>query len=67
MCDLTVLVVRVWDWYLCRELIEQQGGRVWFESVEGRGSTFFISLPIISDEDFFEASSDDSSSPVTSS
>jgi two-component system sensor histidine kinase VicK len=53
--------------YLCRELIEQQGGRVWFESVEGRGSTFFISLPIISDEDFFEASSDDSSSPVTPS
>src|SRR5262249_27107244 len=36
--------------YLCRELIEQQGGRVWFESVEGQGSTFFISLPVIPDE-----------------
>lgn len=36
--------------YLCRELIEQQGGRVWFESVEGQGSTFFISLPVVSDE-----------------
>jgi signal transduction histidine kinase len=36
--------------YLCRELVEQQGGRVWFESVEGQGSTFFISLPVIPDE-----------------
>ena len=49
--------------YLCRELIEQQGGRVWFESVEGQGSTFFVSLPAISDE----ASPDDASSSVTSS
>ena len=32
--------------YLCRELVERQGGRVWFESTEGKGSTFFISLPI---------------------
>jgi two-component system, OmpR family, phosphate regulon sensor histidine kinase PhoR len=31
--------------YLCRELIERHGGRIWFESVEGQGSTFFISLP----------------------
>ena len=33
--------------YLCRELVERQGGRLWFESVEGRGSTFFITLPLI--------------------
>ncbi|HJT57927.1 MAG TPA: ATP-binding protein [Ktedonobacteraceae bacterium] len=32
--------------YLCRELIERHGGRIWFESVEGQGSTFFISLPL---------------------
>lgn len=32
--------------YLCRELIERQGGRIWFESVEGQGSTFFVALPI---------------------
>ncbi len=49
--------------YLCRELIEHQGGRVWFESAEGQGSTFFISLPVLSEE----ASPDIASSSVTSS
>ncbi len=35
--------------YLCRELIERHAGRIWFESVEGQGSTFFVMLPIASD------------------
>src|SRR5262249_19009840 len=30
--------------YLSRELIERQSGRIWFESVEGKGTTFFISI-----------------------
>jgi len=34
--------------YLCRELVERQGGHLWFESEEGRGSTFFITFPLIS-------------------
>jgi signal transduction histidine kinase len=34
--------------YLCRELVEQHGGRIWFESAEGQGSTFFVALPLTS-------------------
>jgi signal transduction histidine kinase len=34
--------------YLCRELVEQQGGRLWFASEEGKGSTFFVTLPLAS-------------------
>jgi two-component system, OmpR family, phosphate regulon sensor histidine kinase PhoR len=34
--------------YLCRELVEQHGGRIWFESAEGQGSTFLVALPIAS-------------------
>ena len=32
--------------YLCRELVERHDGRIWFESVEGQGSTFYVSLPL---------------------
>ncbi|MDQ6645277.1 MAG: ATP-binding protein [Chloroflexota bacterium] len=32
--------------YLCRELVERQGGRIWFEAVEGKGSTLWIAFPL---------------------
>ena len=31
--------------YICRQIIEAHGGRIWFESEPGKGSVFFISLP----------------------
>ncbi len=30
---------------LCKEFIEKHGGRIWAESSEGHGSSFFVSLP----------------------
>lgn len=32
--------------YIAREYVKALGGKIWFESVEGKGTTFFISLPI---------------------
>jgi signal transduction histidine kinase len=33
--------------YLCHEHLERYGGRIWFESAEGAGSTFFVALPVV--------------------
>jgi signal transduction histidine kinase len=31
--------------YVTKALVERTGGRIWFESVEGQGTTFFVTLP----------------------
>ena len=32
--------------YIAKGAIESQGGKIWFESQEGKGTTFFIELPL---------------------
>jgi PAS domain S-box-containing protein len=36
--------------HLSRELVEQHGGKLWFESEEGTGTTFFLTLPLVSSQ-----------------
>lgn len=38
--------------YLVKQRVEAMGGKVWAESVIGKGSTFFVSLPRISSDEY---------------
>jgi two-component system nitrogen regulation sensor histidine kinase NtrY len=33
---------------MCKSIIEQAQGEIWFETEEGKGTTFFVQLPVIS-------------------
>jgi signal transduction histidine kinase len=30
---------------MCKGIVEQAGGDIWFETEEGKGTTFFVQLP----------------------
>src|SRR3989344_5225659 len=32
--------------YIVKAVVEAGGGRIWFDSLEGRGTSFFITLPL---------------------
>ena len=40
--------------YMVKKIVEQHKGNVWFTSEEGHGSTFFITIPVVSESDIYK-------------
>jgi PAS domain S-box-containing protein len=49
--------------YICRELVERHEGHLWFESEEGAGSIFFLTLPAFTDRGSSEQPQSSDSTP----
>ena len=32
---------------MCKSIVEQAGGNIWFETEKGKGTTFFVELPLL--------------------
>lgn len=40
--------------FICKNIIESHGGEIWFDSEENKGSTFYFTLPIVTEKEFEE-------------
>src|SRR3989344_3371168 len=40
--------------YMVKKIIEQHGGKCWFESEEGKGSVFYVTIPLMKAEDAYK-------------
>ena len=50
--------------YIARKIIELYNGQIWVESELGKGSTFFINLPRLSNQRYAELSNKPQSTPI---
>ncbi|HSX27180.1 MAG TPA: ATP-binding protein, partial [Patescibacteria group bacterium] len=51
--------------FICRKIIELYNGRIWVESEEGKGSTFFINLPRLDSQKVLQLKAEVASQPAS--